>query len=69
MQNLLADERDWFLPLADADLLGLPDFVVQAAHAAGIEKGSDGPVVTLSRSLIVPFLQFSGRRDLREVAL
>ena len=67
MQNLLADERDWFLPLADADLLGLPDFVVQAAHAAGIEKGSDGPGVTLSRSLIVPFLQFSGHRDLRKV--
>ena len=27
-----------------------------------------GPVVTLSRSLIVPFLQFSPRRDLREKA-
>lgn len=67
-QNLLADERDWFMPLADADLDGLPDFVIRAARAAGEEKEAGGPVVTLSRSLIVPFLQFSPRRDLREIA-
>ena len=64
--NLLADERDWVMPLDD--LAGLPDFVVDTARAAGAEKGADGPVVTLSRSLIVPFLQFSTRRDLRGVA-
>ena len=67
-QNLLADEREWFMELAEADLAGLPDFVVASARAAGAEKGVDGPVVTLSRSLIVPFLQFSTRRDLREAA-
>ncbi|WP_375229832.1 M3 family metallopeptidase [Roseobacter sp. S98] len=67
-QNLLADEREWFMPLAEGDLDGLPDFVVDAARAAGEEKGADGPVVTLSRSLITPFLQFSPRRDLRETA-
>ncbi|MCV6584795.1 MAG: M3 family metallopeptidase [Marinibacterium sp.] len=67
-QNLLADERDWFMELAETDLDGLPDFVVDAARAAGAEKGAPGPVVTLSRSLIVPFLQFSTRRDLREQA-
>ena len=39
-----------------------------AARAAGEEKGAGGPVVTLSRSLIVPFLQFSPRRDLRKTA-
>ncbi len=64
-QNLLADERDWFMELSEDDLEGLPDFVVQAARAAGEEKGVATPVVTLSRSLIVPFLQFSPRRDLR----
>jgi len=68
MQNLLADERAWFMGLAEGDLDGLPGFVVEAARAAGEEKGADGPVVTLSRSLIVPFLQFSPRRDLREIA-
>ncbi|MEM6758988.1 MAG: M3 family metallopeptidase [Pseudomonadota bacterium] len=67
-QNLLADERDWFMPLSQEDMLGLPDFVGDAAHAAGVEKEADGPVITLSRSLIVPFLQFSPRRDLRQKA-
>ncbi|MBY6137661.1 M3 family metallopeptidase [Nocardioides marinus] len=67
-QNLLADERSWFLELSEEDLEGLPAFVVDAARAAGAEKGCDGPVVTLSRSLITPFLQFSPRRELREKA-
>lgn len=67
-QNLLADERAWFLPLSEADMEGLPPFVVEAARAAGTEKDAAGPVVTLSRSLIVPFLQFSPRRDLRQKA-
>jgi len=67
-QNLLADEREWFMELAEDDLEGLPDFVVATARAAGEEKKAKGPVVTLSRSLIVPFLQFSPRRDLREQA-
>ncbi|PRZ47518.1 M3 family metallopeptidase [Tritonibacter scottomollicae] len=67
-QNLLADERDWHMELSDADLQGLPDFVVKNARAAGKEKGADGPVVTLARSIVTPFLQFSPRRDLREKA-
>ncbi len=67
-QNLLADERAWFMELEEGDLEGLPEFVVEAAREAGREKGAKGPVVTLSRSLIVPFLQFSPRRDLREKA-
>lgn len=67
-QNLLADEREWFMALAEEDLEGLPDFVVASARAAGAERGLDGPVVTLNRSLIVPFLQFSPRRALRERA-
>ncbi|NGM44798.1 M3 family metallopeptidase [Rhodobacter sp. SGA-6-6] len=66
-QNLLADERSWFMELAEADLEGLPGFVVEAARAAGAERGL-GPVVTLNRSLIVPFLQFSPRRALRQKA-
>ncbi|SEQ11323.1 M3 family metallopeptidase [Thalassovita taeanensis] len=67
-QNLLADERAWQMPLSEADLEGLPDFAIKAARAAGEEKGAEGPVVTLSRSIITPFLQFSPRRDLRERA-
>ena len=67
-QNLLADERDWYMALDQDGLAGLPDFVVATARSAGREKDAGGPVVTLSRSLIVPFLQFSGRRDLRQKA-
>jgi len=67
-QNLLADERDWAMDLAKGDLDSLPEFAVDAARNAGAEKGRDGSVVTLSRSLIVPFLQFSPRRDLRKTA-
>ncbi len=68
VQNLLTDERDWFMPLGPDDLSGLPEFVIATAKAAGEEKDAGGPVVTLSRSLIVPFLQFSDRRDLRQKA-
>lgn len=66
-QNLLADERSWSMALAEADLAALPGFVQDAAKAAGVEKGT-GPVVTLNRSLIVPLLQFSPNRALREKA-
>ncbi|MEE9387007.1 MAG: M3 family metallopeptidase [Paracoccaceae bacterium] len=68
VQNLLADESDWFMALEKADLGGLPDFVITAAKAAAEENKVDGYVITLSRSLIVPFLQFSTNRALREKA-
>jgi peptidyl-dipeptidase Dcp len=69
-QNILADESAYELVLEEGDdLAGLPDFLVSAAASAAKERGHDGKfVITLSRSLIEPFLQFSSRRDLREVA-
>ncbi|MFV0360166.1 M3 family metallopeptidase [Tropicimonas sp.] len=67
-QNVLADERDWYMELSEAELAGLPGFVADDARAAGQEKGALGPVITLSRSLIVPFLKYSPRRDLRQRA-
>jgi len=68
-QNLLHDESGWQLPLyGEADLAGLPDFVRANARQAAADRGLAGHVVTLSRSLIVPFLGFSTRRDLREQA-
>jgi len=67
-QNLLADEAGWHMELAEGDLDGLPEFLVSAARDAGRERGLDSPAITLSRSLVVPFLQFSPRRDLRERA-
>lgn len=67
-QNVLADERDWEMPLGPEDLEGLPDDLVAATAQAAAERGGSGHVVTLSRSIVVPFLQFSPRRDLREKA-
>ncbi len=69
-QNILADEKAYELVLeSESDLAGLPDFLIAAAAEAARERGHDGKnVITLSRSLIEPFLQFSERRDLREQA-
>ncbi len=67
MQNLLADERDWSMPLSAEALSHLPEHVAAAARAAGTERGT-GPVVTLSRSLITPFLMSSPDRPLRQRA-
>lgn len=70
-QNVLADETGWHLDLTtEADRAGLPEWLLAAARAAARDAGSaDGThIITLSRSLIVPFLETSTRRDLREVA-
>ncbi|MEA2993427.1 MAG: peptidyl-dipeptidase Dcp [Alphaproteobacteria bacterium] len=68
-QNVLADEKGFALILEEDDLAGLPDFLLATARAAAEERGMPGKhVITLSRSSIEPFLQFSPRRDLREKA-
>jgi len=69
-QNVLADEQAYRLALdGEADLVGLPSFVIDAAAKAAEERGERARhVITLSRSLIEPFLTFSPRRDLREQA-
>ncbi|NDV00125.1 M3 family metallopeptidase [Pseudoroseicyclus tamaricis] len=66
-QNLLADERSWSMEIPPEDFAKLPSFVQSAATAAGEEAGT-GPVVTTSRSLITPFLQFCDNRELRRRA-
>ena len=68
-QNVLAEESAYRLSLAEpAACAGLPGFLLDAARQAGTERGLGVPVITLSRSLLVPFLTFSERRDLREQA-
>ncbi len=68
-QNVLADESTYTLALqGEQDLAGLPGFLRDAAADAARVRGLQGHVITLSRSLIVPFLTFSERRDLREQA-
>jgi peptidyl-dipeptidase Dcp len=68
-QNVLADEQAYVMPLGEDDLAGLPDFARAAARGAAAERGLQGRhAVTLSRSSVEPFLQFSARRELREKA-
>jgi peptidyl-dipeptidase Dcp len=69
-QNLLKDEADYALVIDDErGLAGLPDFVKAAMARAATDRGHEGKhAVTLSRSVIEPFLTFSTRRDLREEA-
>lgn len=68
-QNVLSDEKSFVMVLEQSDLAGLPDFAVAAAQAAADERGHPGKyVVTLARSSVETFLQFSSRRDLREKA-
>jgi peptidyl-dipeptidase Dcp len=69
-QNILADESEYALVLETSDdLAGLPDSLISSMRAAAEERGHrDGYAVTLSRSIIEPFLTFSERRDLRETA-
>jgi peptidyl-dipeptidase Dcp len=69
-QRVLKDEQSYVLPLeSDDELAGLPDHLRAAARAAAQERGLQVPAaVTLARSSVEPFLQFSRRRDLREKA-
>ena len=67
-QNVLADERDFVMTVGDDRLAGLPDWLIAAMRAAAKERGQAGQVVTLNRSLIVPFLEYSDDRELREIA-
>ena len=69
-QNVLKDESSYALFIADqAGLAGLPEFLKAAMARAAADRGKPGQhAVTLSRSIIEPFLTFSTRRDLREEA-
>jgi peptidyl-dipeptidase Dcp len=66
-QNVFADEQTFSLPLdGQPELAGLPDFIRETLRSEAHERGIDGYAVTLSRSTVESFLQFSDRRDLRE---
>jgi peptidyl-dipeptidase Dcp len=68
-QNVLADEKSFAMILEEGDLAGVPDFARAAARADAEERGQPGKyAITLARSSVESFLQFSSRRDLRERA-
>jgi peptidyl-dipeptidase Dcp len=69
-QNVMKDEETYELVLQKDDLAGCPESLMEAAQMAAAERNkADGDyVITLSRSLVEPFLTFSQRRDLRQQA-
>jgi len=69
-QNVLADETDQFLVLkTKRDLAGVPTSLRDAAAAEAVARKMPGKwVIRNTRSSVDPFLTYSERRDLRELA-
>ncbi|MFV5692825.1 M3 family metallopeptidase [Flavobacterium sp. LT1R49] len=67
-QNVLAETNTYKLVIEDInDLSGLPQELITAAFAEGTSKGNEGKwVFTLSNSSVIPFLQYSANRNLRQ---
>jgi len=70
MQNVLRDESTFEMVVKKEDLEDCPNSLVEAAKQAAIEreKPEGDYVITLSRSLVEPFLVFCKNRELRKQA-
>lgn len=66
--NVLKEDNTFELVIEqEADLAGLPDNVKTAAAEAAKERGKAGKwVFTLHKPSLIPFLQYSEKRELRE---
>jgi peptidyl-dipeptidase Dcp len=67
-QNILAETNSYELVISDKnDLAGLPNELIETAAADAKAKGKTGKwVFTLSNSSLMPFLQYSSNRKLRQ---
>ncbi len=66
-ENVLHEDNSFELLLDEKDLDGLPESVRNAAAEAARSKGYDGKwLFTLHKPSLIPFIQYSTRRDLRE---
>jgi peptidyl-dipeptidase Dcp len=67
-EHVLKEENRFELVVDDqADLAGLPETVITAAAEAADERGNAGKwIFTLHKPSMIPFLQYSARRELRE---
>jgi peptidyl-dipeptidase Dcp len=67
-ENVLKENNKFELVIDNrADLAGLPEAVINAASETAREKGYDGKwVFTIHNPSLIPFLQYSEKRDLRE---
>jgi len=66
--NILEENNSFEMVLDNQeDLAGLPDAVISSAAETAKEKGYEGKwVFTLHKPSLIPFLQYSEKRDLRE---
>ncbi len=66
--NVLKEDNDFELVIDNEEnLSGLPENVITAAAEAAKERGHEGKwVFTLHKPSMIPFLQYSVQRDLRE---
>ncbi len=66
-QNVLAETNAFELYISnEAQLLGLPQFVIEAAALAAKQKGKEGWVFTLQYPSFIPFMKYSDCRELRK---
>ena len=67
-ENILKENNRFEMVLdKKEDLAGLPEAVITAAAETAKERGHDGKwVFTLHKPSLIPFLQYSDKRDLRE---
>jgi peptidyl-dipeptidase Dcp len=67
-ENVLKENNQFELVIDnEANLAGLPDAAIQGAAEAAAERGHEGKwVFTLHKPSMIPFLQYSEKRDLRE---
>lgn len=67
-ENILKENNKFELVIEKkADLAGLPDNVIAGSADAAKERGHEGKwVFTLHKPSLIPFLQYSEKRDLRE---
>ena len=67
-ENVLKENNRFELVIEEEeDLVGLPENVKTTAAETAEERGHDGKwVFTLHKPSLIPFLQYSARRDLRE---
>ncbi|MGQ9618165.1 MAG: M3 family metallopeptidase [Candidatus Aminicenantia bacterium] len=67
-ENVLKEENRFELVIENKeDLEGLPESVIKSAEETAKEKGYEGKwVFTLKKPSLIPFLQYSKKRELRE---
>ena len=66
-KNVLAATNAYSLNLTEeAELEGLPDYVIALGKETAMEKGQEGWTFDLSAPSYAPFMKFSARRDLRK---